>query len=43
MFRGRVLNSPRSRFLDKIENDLIEKRKREPEIQKKDDDQLRLF
>jgi len=43
LFRGRVLNSGRSRFLDKIEKDLTEKRKREPELQKKDDGQLRLF
>jgi len=43
LFRGRVLNSSRSRFLDKIEKDFTEKRKREPEKQKKDDDQLRLF
>jgi len=43
LFRGRVLNSNRSRFLDKIEKDLTEKRKREPELQKKDDGQLRLF
>jgi uncharacterized protein (TIGR00375 family) len=43
LFRGRVLNSPRSSFLDKIEKDLVEKRKREPEKQKKDDNQLKLF
>lgn len=42
-FRGRLLTLPASRFLGKIEKELIEKRKREPEVKKKDDSQLTLF
>ncbi len=43
LFHGRVLISSGSSLLDKIGKDLTEKRKRESEIQKKDDNQLKLF
>ena len=43
LFKGRVLTPARSRFIDTIKKDLLEKRKRETELKKKDDDQLSLF
>jgi len=43
MYRGRILSLPESGFLEKIEKELTEKRKREQKLQKKDDSQLKLF
>lgn len=43
MFRGRILSLQKSGFLEKIEKDLTEKRKREGKPEKKDDSQLKLF
>jgi superfamily I DNA/RNA helicase len=43
MYRGRILSLPESGFLEKIEKELTEKRKRLQKPQKKDDNQLKLF
>jgi len=42
-YRGRVLNLKRSRFLEKISNELVKMEKREQKLKKKDDNQLTMF
>lgn len=43
LYRGRVLNLKRSRFLEKISNELVKIEKREQKFKKKDDNQLTMF
>ncbi len=43
LYRGRILEHKRSRFLDRIEKELLESEKRGPKQRKKDDNQLKLF
>ena len=42
-YKGRILESGRSRFIDRIEKDIIEAKKRAPFKKKEDDGQLNLF
>ncbi len=42
-YKGRILESKRSRFIDRIEKDIIESKKRAPIKKKENDGQLKLF
>lgn len=43
IYKGRTLESSRSRFIDRIEKDIVEAKKRAPVKKKEDDGQLKLF